>query len=144
MADEVPAPPPVEVPPDATPAATPLDQAPLGEFIARRGKGEQQPPAESGETDESAEPTEPATPGSKAPPVKKDFKSRFDQIYRQRSDAIRERDAEKAKSVALEERLRALETQLQQRPASPPPTSTSEPTPPPLQADRPPLWDEWQ
>ena len=112
-----------------TPAApiTPLDQAPLSEFVARRAKGETQAtqlplPAETPATpddtegDVPAEPGKPELAGSKKP---QNFKQRFDQIYRQRSEALRERDEVRAHNERLVQELTELKRQAPQQPQPP-------------------------
>jgi hypothetical protein len=135
-------------PPPAPPApATPLDQASLSEFVARRAKGETaetpptspeppKPPAEPKLPDLGDEPPpeEPQEPGKPAGKGKKDFQSRFDQIYRQRSEALREVEAHKA-------RIAALEAEIQQ--ARAPKPAAEPPVEPSLQPDKPPVLDEW-
>src|SRR5262245_21123956 len=142
MAEDTPVSVPPAAPAEEASAATPLEQAPLSEYVARRGKGETQTqpaqPAESAKPAESAEPEDKddiSQDAQKSPPARKDFKSRFDQIYRQRSEAMRNLDS-------ANQRISALEAELQhlRRPVEPP-----QPAQPqlPQQADKPPVLDEW-
>jgi hypothetical protein len=133
----------------ATPV-TPLDQAPLSEFVARRDKGEggetpaptPEPPKtpetpklpDLGDEPPDDEPAEPADPAKPPSGGKKDFKSRFDQIYRQRSDALREVEAHKAK-------IAALEAEIQQARAPKPPVEP--PAQPALDPGKAPVLEEW-
>jgi len=141
VAEETPVPAPAEAPPaesaPAEPAESseplPLDQVSLSDFVKRRAKGESAQPAPAEETDGEPSPEadeKPSKSGGKAVP-----KTRFDQVYRQRSDAIRERDAEKARAAQLEQELQQLRGQRQAQ--EPPPAAQ------PAQADVAPNLDQY-
>jgi len=105
---------PLEPPPEAPAAAvpetpaesTPLNEAPLNEYVKRRAQGENQSDKPAEDADPDAIDKGVPKPSDKTVP-----KTRFDQLYRQRSDAQRERDAAIAKAANLEAEL----TQLRQR-----------------------------
>ena len=137
--------PPVESPaPESAPAPAPvpLDQAPLSEYVARRGKGEvaaAAPVAEEAEPQGDLEPDGDLPQNGEKPPVgkgKQNFKSRFDQIYRQRSDAMRGLETANARIVSLEAELgQYRKPQESQQPAQP-----AQPAPDP---EKGPALDEW-
>ena len=135
MADETPQIPPESAPEPSIPAApetpaesTPLDQSPLSDYVKRRATGESQAEKPADETDESADP-DAIDKGSGKPGGKSVPKTRFDQVYRQRSDAQRERDAAIAKSAQLEAELQQLR---QKAPVQEPPAPPAAPTSPNL------------
>lgn len=131
MADELPvtpaaepAPEPVEAPAESTPEAKPLDQSQLSDYVKRRAKGETPvapAPAEEVDGGEPAEPDDktPGKPGRAVP------KTRFDQVYRQRGDALRERDAATARTTQLELEI----AQLRQRIPAEQPAQPQQPAP---------------
>jgi hypothetical protein len=125
---------PPSIPATPEPAAepAPLDEAPLGEFVKRRATGENQ--AEKPAADEAEEPADDDLINKGVPKGGKSVpKTRFDQVYRQRSDAQRERDAAIAKSAQLEAELQQFR---QRQPAAETPQQ-------PVQSDRPPILEEW-
>jgi len=127
---------PLPVPPPAAPAeskaeTTPLDQAPLAEFVKRREGGEQQPAAEPPEPQVVEPEEDPLAEPAKPTPGKKNFQSRFDQVYRQRSEALRALEQEKGRAAALEKQIQDLRgTAPLPQPSQP--QLPAEPTPPNL------------
>jgi hypothetical protein len=118
----VPAPEPVDSPVE-TPEPPPLDQSSLSDFVKRRAKGET-PSAAPAEEVDGEQPTEseekiPGKPGRAVP------KTRFDQVYRQRSEALRERDAATARTTQLELEI----AQLRQRVPPEQPAQPQQPAP---------------